>query len=331
MSLTRRNVLSILVHGSALAMLAPVRQVGAAVGTPAESPSEALAELERTHGGRLGVCVLDAQTLQPLAAHRADERFGMCSTFKLLLAAAVLREADAGRIDLGERIGFGREDLVSHSPVVEQHLAEGALSIRALAHAIQTTSDNAAANLLLARFDGPAGFTRYLRGMGDAVTRLDRMEPTMNLVRPGEAHDTTTPLAMATIVARVFAGTATTAQRGRDAAASSAHALLSADSRVVLKQWMIETRTGMKRLRAGFPSGWEAGDKTGTGIAEAMPNRHNDVAVVWRDGQPALVVAAYYEADGHYPRMRSEDDAVLAAVGRIAAPSLASTYPQLPL
>src|SRR5690606_19758203 len=143
-----------------------------------------------------------------------------------------------------------------------------------------------------------AGFTRYLRGMGDTVTRLDRVEPAMNLVLPGEDHDTTTPRAMAGTTARLLNG-----------------ALLGEDARATLKQWLVETRTGLHRLRAGLPAEWEVGDKTGTGIAPGMPNRHNDVAVVWRDGKPALVVAAYYEAGGTYPQMRAEDDAVLAAVG----------------
>lgn len=294
---SRRKLLSSLAHGVALALLAPALRAGAA-----PAPAASLAALEQQHGGRLGACVLDARSMELLDSHRADERFGLCSTFKLLLAAAVLREADAGRLDLSEPLSFGRDDLVSHSPVVEQHLAAGDLPIRALAHAIQTTSDNAAANLLLARFGGPQGFTQYLRALGDDTTRLDRLEPTMNLVLPGEVHDTTTPRAMATTVARLFAGD-----------------LLSVASRATLRQWMLETRTGLKRLRAGFPAEWEAGDKTGTGIAKGMPNRHNDVAVVWRDGKPALVVAAYYEADGHYPRMRAEDDAVLAQVGRVAA------------
>ena len=86
--------------------------------TPARAGvNEALAALERRAGGRLGVAVLDtgsgAQT-----GHRRGERFGMTSTFKLLLAAAVLQRADAER-----RIAFAEADLVPHSPVVLEHMA----------------------------------------------------------------------------------------------------------------------------------------------------------------------------------------------------------------
>ena len=262
----------------------------------------ALAELERRHGGRLGVYVLDGARPDAGFGHREDERFGMCSTFKLLLAAAVLREADHGRLDLDESIHFEESDLVPHAPVVAAALTHGRMSIAALAEAAQISSDNAAANLLLRRLGGPAAFTALLRGMGDGVTRLDRIEPALNLVPPGELRDTTTPRAMAQTVLRLFGGD-----------------LLSASAQQRLKAWMIATRTGLQRLRAGLPADWEVGDKTGTGIAAAMPNKHNDVAVVWRAQHPPLVISAYYEADAHYPGMRAQDDALLAQVGRMAA------------
>src|SRR5262245_60717536 len=48
----------------------------------AETLSSELARFERESGGRLGVAVLDTLT-GAQAGHRADERFPMCSTFKL--------------------------------------------------------------------------------------------------------------------------------------------------------------------------------------------------------------------------------------------------------
>lgn len=301
----RRHLLAFLATSALYAAL-PAHLLAAPAGrtraaTPS-SPAEALAALEREHGGRLGACVLDAGDPATGYGHRADERFALCSTFKLLLAAVVLREADAGRLDLNTPLRFGEDDLVPYAPVVEAHLAAGALSIGALAEAAQVTSDNVAANLLLRELGGPAGFTAKLRELGDRTTRLDRIEPAMNRVLPGEDHDTTTPRAIAETVARLFTTD-----------------LLSPASRQTLKQWMIATRTGSRRLRAGFPAGWIAGDKTGTAYSEGMANKTNDLAVVWRADQPPLIVAAYYEADGHYPEMRAQDEAVLARIGGIAA------------
>jgi beta-lactamase class A len=54
-----------------------------------------VAAIEAAAGGRLGVAVVDAAGGLSLA-HRADERFAMCSTFKALAAAAALKRVDAG-------------------------------------------------------------------------------------------------------------------------------------------------------------------------------------------------------------------------------------------
>ena len=55
-----------------------------------------LAALEARAGGRLGVAVIVAGRGLALA-HRPDERFPMCSTFKLLASAAVLKRVDEGK------------------------------------------------------------------------------------------------------------------------------------------------------------------------------------------------------------------------------------------
>jgi len=232
---------------------------------------------------------------------RADQHFGMCSTFKLLLAAAVLREADAGRLQLEEFIEFSQKDMVAHAPVTTQHLKAGQMSIVALAEATQKTSDNVAANLLIGKLGGPEKLTALFRDMGDPVTRIDRLEPEMNLVIGDDERDTTTPRAMAETVARIMDGN-----------------LLEPGSRERLAEWMVATSTGSKRIRAGLPADWKAGDKTGTALSPKMPNKHNDVAVIWLPERAPIVIAAYYDADAHYDRMRPEEDAVLAEVGRIA-------------
>ncbi len=261
---------------------------------------DALAEAERLSGGRLGVHMLDGTGRE--LGRRSDQRFGLCSTFKLPLAAAVLREADGGRLSLDDFLEYGEKDMVAHAPVTTEHLKAGRMRIGDLAEAAQKTSDNVAANLLITKLGGPQAVTELFRAMGDKVTRIDRMEPAMNLVTGDEERDTTTPRAMAELVARMMSGK-----------------LLTPASRERLAEWMIATTTGMKRIRAGLPADWKAGDKTGTAVSEKMPNKHNDVAVVWLPERKPIVIAAYFEADGHHEKMRPEDDAVLAEVGRIAA------------
>jgi beta-lactamase class A len=253
----------------------------------------ALAGLEHRHGGRLGVAVLDTATLA-MIAHRGDERFPLCSTFKWLAAAFVLARVDRGQERLDRRVTYTRDDLVTYSPATEQHVDAG-MTLGELCDAAVTLSDNTAGNLLLDSFGGPAGLTAYVRSLGDGVTRLDRRETELNEAAPGDSRDTTTPLAMVELLRQTVLSDA-----------------LSAASRAQLAAWLVANRTGDKRLRAGLPKGWRVGDKTGTGGHNAT----NDVAVLWPPGRAPIVVAAYYV---EVQASAGERDAVLAEVGRLAA------------
>ena len=266
-----------------------------------EKLAASLAALEARSGGRLGVCVHDPES-GSLAGYRLDERFGMCSTFKMALAALILREIDHGRLAADQAVSFSREDLVPYAPVTSEFLDVGSMPVIELAKAAQTTSDNVAANLLLRLIDGPAGFTAALRSIGDRETRLDRYEPELNFVPAGEVRDTTTPAAMAKTAARLVLGD-----------------VLSRESRSTLFGWMRETGTGLARIRAGLPADWIAGDKTGTGIADGMPNKYNDIAVAMPGSSASVSITAYYDAAGSYDEIRAIDEAVLADAGRLVA------------
>lgn len=290
--LSRRQALA----ASAAALIPPAFASATAADLPA------LRALERRAGGRLGVAILDTATGAQTGLRR-DERFGMCSVFKLPLAALVLREADLGRLALNRRIAYGQADMLDHAPVTQQHLARGHMTVVELAEAAQMTSDNPAANLLLKLLDGPAGFTARLREIGDATTRLDRYEPEMNHMLPGDPRDTSTPAAMAALLQRIALGD-----------------VLQPTSRERLIGWMEKTETGRARLRAGFPQGWRAGDKTGSFWDERLPGKVNDVAVCWPPGRAPLIVAAFYETPmPGRGKPFDEGQKVLAEVGRIAA------------
>jgi len=249
--------------------------------------------IERSVNGRLGVAVFDTATGRT-DGHRLDERFPMCSTFKWLAAALALKRVDDGAEKLDRRVRFGREALLSNSSISETHLADG-MTIAELCEAAITVSDNAAANLLLASFGGPTAITRFARTLGDTMTRLDRTEPTLNESRTGDPRDTTTPRAMSVALNAALLGKA-----------------LSPSGRSQLMQWMVATKTGDDRLRAGVPPTWKVGDKTGTGAHGST----NDVAVLMPPNRAPLIVAAYLTRATAPP---SERNRALADVGRAVA------------
>jgi beta-lactamase class A len=279
----------------------------ALVATPAFARSRidldkrALVNLEQKSGGRLGVHVIDTASGRTLS-HRADERFAMCSTFKLPLAAAILRAADQGKLKLDTVVPYGKDDMVYYAPVTEKNLDKGGMPIGDLAEAAQKTSDNVAANLLVKQLGGPAGFTQFFRDIGDDVTRLDRYEPAMNAGGvEGDERDTTTPKAMAETIRKLLLGE-----------------VLSREAATTLRTWMIDTKTGLKRLRAGLPAEWTAGDKTGTAMNGKLA-KYNDIAIVWLTDRAPLVITAYFNVPQTSEDIEDRYQAVLAEVGRIAS------------
>jgi beta-lactamase class A len=293
--------------GLTLSRRAVVGGFGAALALPAiAEPSNryraAFAALESKSGGRLGVAILDTGTGR-ITGHRTDERFGMCSTFKLPLAAVILAEIDAGRLRDERVLGYAESDLVPNSPVTRANVDKGGMTIVDLAKAAQQASDNTAANLLIRLLGGPRRMTHKLRTMGDSVSRLDRYEPAMNLVLPGEIHDTTTPRGMVKGMNAYLLG-------GK----------LKPATRDLLTSWMIETKTGARRLRAGLPPEWRAGDKTGSSWNErVMVDKVNDVGIFWPPGRAPVIVAAYLDAAAPSGSIRPEDESVLGEVGRVSA------------
>jgi beta-lactamase class A len=263
-----------------------------------ESLAGPLAQLEQRSGGRLGVAVLDTGSGKSFG-HRSDERFAMCSTFKMLLAAAVLHRVDAQREKLDRTLPMPAQFLFN-SPITQQH-AGGSMTLRDLCLASLTRSDNTAANLLLTTVGGPAGITRFARSLGDPVTRLDRVETALNQALPGDPRDTTTPAAMVADWRALLLGDT-----------------LSPASRKQLTQWLIANQTGTDRLRAGLPASWIAGDKTGSN----GENTTNDVAILWPKKQPPVLVAAYLtECAG----TETKRNAILAELGRMVANTLHAT------
>jgi beta-lactamase class A len=259
--ITRRNALAL--------------ALAAALADPAKAASaqRTLKALHKRIGGRLGVHVLDSQSGKRIA-YDDQSRYAMASTFKLPLAAALLWQVDHGAFRLSHTLPISKEILKPHSPVVEAKLASGstAMTITELCSAVVVHSDNAAANVLLAGLGGPDGFTKFMRSIGDKVTRLDRLELELNSNVPGDPRDTTTPRAMVDSMLRIFT-----------------QDVLSLTSRAMLIDWMSNARTGLDRVRAGLPRSWPAGDKTGTGANGAV----NDLCIVYPPDRRPIFIAVY--------------------------------------
>jgi beta-lactamase class A len=247
----------------------------------------------------LGVEIYNTATGASVGINQ-DRRFGHASSFKFSLAALLLQRHAAGTIDADKRVTWTEADMLSHAPFTRERMSTGA-TLRELARATQITSDNPAANILLRNLGGPAGLTAFWRSLGDEISRVDRFEPEMNLVTLAEFRDTTTPAAMARTVAKIVYGD-----------------VLPEKERAELRGWMVETETGARRVRAGLPEGWVAGDKTGTSGLVGTDYNYIDIGFAeGPKGEAPLTFACYFRARQTVGEIQPLGEATLARVGRI--------------
>lgn len=292
--LTRRTVLLSSLSTVLPGVLFPGRLLFA---ESANAVSNRLAEIEKKSGGRLGCAMLDTASGKQIA-HRGDERFPMCSTFKFLATAFILHRVELGQEHLDRRVAITKNDILAYAPVTSKHVGEQGMTIAELCEAAMTLSDNTAANLLLASFGGPSALTAFLRTAGDSITRLDRTEPTLNEAIPGDPRDTTSPVAMLQNLSRLLLGN-----------------ILNPASRQMLTDWMIACQTGQTKLRAGVPSDWKAGDKTGSGERGTS----NDIAILWPPHRSPILITAYLTGS---TLPGQEQNAIIAEIGRVFASAL---------
>ncbi|MBS9719382.1 class A beta-lactamase [Tianweitania sp. BSSL-BM11] len=269
--------------------------------TAAQAADDAVVSKAREIEGRLqarvGVAIVDTGSGKSWS-YKADERFPMASTFKVLACGALLQKADKGELKLRDTVTIKKADMVPYAPVTEK-LIGAKISLGDLCAATMRTSDNVAANKVLEAIGGPEAVTAFLRDTNDQITRLDRNEPELNEGKPGDEKDTTTPAAMADTLRKLVLGDA-----------------LSSGSRKQLTTWLVENEVGGPLLRAGLPKSWRIGDRTGAGGY----GTRGVVAVIWPPKHEPIVAAIYITQT---KATMDERNAAIAELGKVIASAIA--------
>lgn len=286
---------------AALALFAVVGSAGVKVSTPnsvthssISDGNRAFSELEKQFDARLGVYAVDTETGKELGYH-ANDRFAYASTHKAFSSGAVLQQNTIDGLD--RRITYSKSDLVENSPITEKHVDTG-MTLREVMDAAIGYSDNTAANLLFRELGGPVGLQIALRGIGDMTVHVDRTETDLNRTHPGDIRDTSTPRAMAESLQKLTIGAA-----------------LPKDKRAILNDMLSNTKYTEELIRAGVPSDWEVGDKSGA----ADYGTRNDIAVVKPPGHAPIMIAVMSdraEKDADY------DDALIAQAAKVVVDTL---------
>jgi beta-lactamase class A len=267
---------------------------------PAVAGQNSFAALEAASDGRLGVSALNTAN-NMWVEYRAQERFPMGCTSKLIGVAAILKQSMTDNSLLQQLVTYQKSDLTSWAPVTQKHVADG-MTVAALAAAAVERSDNTAMNLLLKKLGGVAAVNAFTHSLGDDTFHLDRDYPAEAESKPGDLRDTSTPAAMVKSLQQIALGD-----------------VLTTSLRAQLQQWMKNNSLGDARIRAGVPHGWIVGDKTGTGSGYGATN---DIAVIWPPSCPPIVVCIFYS--GKQKNAVKRED-VIAAATQIVLSEFAQT------
>ena len=171
-----------------------------------------LEKVDQSLDGVLGLSLRDLKTGAKIEI-RPDEPFPQASVIKLAVLYELYRQAEAGRIDLGE-VTRPEATRVGGGGVLQELGTSVSLTWRDVAVLMMGWSDNAATNILIDRL-GMDAVNRRLDELGLARTRLRRRMMDLEAPRRGE-ENVSTPGEMRRLVEAIYAGTSLSPERARD-------------------------------------------------------------------------------------------------------------------
>ena len=155
---------------------------------------EKLENLEKDFDGKIGVYAINTNNNQ-IIAYRADERFPVQSTLKLIGVSALLKQSSNDRNLLQEKIHYTKNDLNYWYPVTGQYVNSG-MTLEALSEAAISYSDDTAMNLIMKKLGGPKFITDFAHSIGNKTFNVEHYEGNLNS-NPKNKDDTSTPKDMA--------------------------------------------------------------------------------------------------------------------------------------
>lgn len=251
--------------------------------------------------GRVGASVLLIETGETVSIN-GDARFPMQSVYKLPIGMAALARVDAGALTLEQRVRVEPAEFVhpgQRSPLRDANPNGAEVSVGELLRLAVSESDGTASDVLLRLAGGAPAVMKYLRGLGVNGVIVRDTEREIGRDPAVQYRNWATPAAAVGLLRALHE------KRG-----------LSEESRALLLRLMIETPTGLKRIKGRLPAGTVVAHKTGTsGTRDGVTAATNDIGIVTLPDGRHLAVAVFV-ADARADQATRED--VIAQIAQAA-------------
>jgi beta-lactamase class A len=248
--------------------------------------------------GYVGVTATVLETGESVS-YNSDRRFPMQSVYKFPIAMAVLAQVDRGTLKLDQKIRVKKSDIVKDSLILDEKSQGMEFSLAELLKYMVSESDNTACDVLLRLLGGAEVATQYLRGLGVHDIVVANTEKELGQDSAVQYRNYATPDA-AVVLLRTF-------HEGKG---------LSESSQALLRRWMKETPTGLKRIKGLLPDGTVVAHKTGTSrTVNGVTAATNDVGLVTLPNGRHLAIAVFVSDSKASDAIREE---VIAKVAKAA-------------
>ena len=230
--------------------------------------------------GRVGVSAVLLETRELIASLNSQDHFPMQSVYKLPISMALMKQVDAGKIKLEQRVKIAKEDYVgraAHSPIRDQYPNGTELSVTELLRFALSESDGTASDVLMKLAGGHEAVQAYLTDLGIKDMMILDTEQSFTQDHSLQYRNFATPDAAVDLLRALYE-----------------HRGLSESSQALLLKFMAESTTGPKRLKGLLPAGTTVSHKTGTsGTENGITAATNDIGIITLPNGKHVAIAVF--------------------------------------
>jgi beta-lactamase class A len=229
--------------------------------------------------GRVGVAAVVLETGDAVSLNPHDH-FPMQSVYKLPIGMAVMKQVDAGKIKLDQKVRVTKDDFIgrqSYSPIRDKNPNGVALTVNELMGWMLLESDGTASDVLMKLAGGAAAIQAYLTELGIKDLIVLDTEKAFALNHSLQYRNWATPAAAITLLRALHE------RRG-----------LSETAQGLLLKLMAASNTGPRRLKGLLAAGTVVAHKTGTsGTENGVTAATNDIGIITLPNGKHLATAVF--------------------------------------
>lgn len=208
------------------------------------------------------------------------DHFPMQSVYKLPIGMAVMKQVDAGKIKLDQKVRVTKDDFIgrdAHSPIRDKNPNGADLTVDELMGWMLRESDGTASDVLMKLAGGPEAIQAYLTELGIKDMIVLDTEKAFAQDHSLQFRNWATPEAAVALLR---------ALHERRGLTETAHDLLL--------KYMTESTPGAKRLKGLLPAGTIVAHKTGTsGTEKGVTAATNDIGIITLPNGKHLAIAVF--------------------------------------